>query len=70
MDLPRIFTHLAMAVSISVDIGAVTYPDCDGQLLSDNPKQFRCIVMIKENIEILFADDPNVYPMVSLLGDL
>ena len=71
MDVPRIFTQVAMVASISVDsisvdIGAVTYPDCDGQPMSDNTKQFRWIVTIKENLEILFADDPNVF----VAGDL
>ncbi|MCX5965734.1 MAG: hypothetical protein NT070_22190 [Cyanobacteria bacterium] len=27
--------------AISVDIGAVIYPDCDGQPMSDNTKQLR-----------------------------
>ena len=52
--------------SIVVDIGAVTYPDCDGQPMSDNTKQFRWIVTIKENLEMLFADDPSVF----VAGDL
>ena len=32
----------------------VIYPDCDGNPMSDNTRQFRWIVMIKENLEILF----------------
>lgn len=34
--------------------------------MSDNTKQFRWIVTIKENLEILFANDPNVF----VAGDL
>ncbi|MGB7060330.1 MAG: Uma2 family endonuclease, partial [Geitlerinemataceae cyanobacterium] len=44
----------------------IIYPDSDGQPMSDNTKQFRWIVLIKENLEILFANDPNVF----VAGDL
>ncbi|MEO1404412.1 MAG: Uma2 family endonuclease [Cyanobacteria bacterium J06635_1] len=44
----------------------VTYPDSDGQPMADNTKQFRWIVTIKENLEILYAEDPNVF----VAGDL
>ncbi len=39
----------------------VIYPDSDGKPMSDNTKQFRWIVVIKENLEWLFADAPNVF---------
>lgn len=42
------------------------YPDSDGQPMADNTKQFRWIVVIKENLELLFADNPNVF----VAGDL
>ncbi len=45
---------------------AVIYPDNDGQPMSDNTLQFSWIVKIKENLEILFADNPNVF----VAGDL
>jgi Uma2 family endonuclease len=44
----------------------VTYPDSDGQPMSDNTKQFRWIVTIKENLDAMFADDPDVF----IAGDL
>jgi Uma2 family endonuclease len=44
----------------------IIYPDSDGQPKADNTKQFRWIVIIKENLEILFASDPNVF----VAGDL
>lgn len=44
----------------------IVYPDCDGQPMSDNTLQFNWIVTIKENLEALFADDPNVF----IAGDL
>lgn len=44
----------------------VIYPDSDGQPMADNTQQFRWIVLIKENLEQLFADDPQVF----VAGDL
>ncbi|MCL1471563.1 Uma2 family endonuclease [Argonema antarcticum] len=44
----------------------IIYPDSDGQPMSDNTEQFRWIVVIKENLEILFANDTNVF----VAGDL
>jgi Uma2 family endonuclease len=44
----------------------IIYPDSDGQPMSDNTLQFSWIVKIKENLEILFANDPNVF----VAGDL
>ncbi len=46
----------------------IIYPDCDGQPMSDNTKQFRWIVTIKENLELLFVEDPNVFVAGDLLG--
>jgi Uma2 family endonuclease len=42
------------------------YPDSDGQPMADNTKQFRWIVVIKENLELLFAANPDVF----VAGDL
>ncbi|CAN2042873.1 putative restriction endonuclease domain-containing protein [Candidatus Magnetomoraceae bacterium gMMP-15] len=44
----------------------IIYPDSDGKPMSDNTKQFRWIVKIKEGLEILFADRPDVF----VAGDL
>jgi Uma2 family endonuclease len=44
----------------------VIYPDSDGQPMADNTKQFRWIVVIKENLELLFSDRPEVF----VAGDL
>lgn len=44
----------------------IIYPDSDGQPMADNTKQFRWIVVIKENLEIMFAADENVF----VAGDL
>lgn len=45
---------------------ALIYPDSDGQPMADNTKQFRWIVVIKENLELLFANNPDVF----VAGDL
>jgi Uma2 family endonuclease len=44
----------------------VQYPDSDGQPMADNTKQFRWIVTVKENLELLFADRADVF----VAGDL
>ncbi|HLO51702.1 MAG TPA: Uma2 family endonuclease [Kamptonema sp.] len=47
-------------------ISEIIYPDCDGEPMADNTKQFRWIVTIKENLEILFANNSDVF----VAGDL
>ena len=44
----------------------VIYPDDDGNPISDNTLQFRWIVTIKENIELINANNPDVL----VAGDL
>jgi Uma2 family endonuclease len=44
----------------------IIYPDSDEQPMADNTEQFELIVWIKENLELLFANDPNVF----VAGDL
>lgn len=44
----------------------VIYPDSDGQPVANNTIQFGWIVEIKQNLDWLFADDPNVF----VAGDL
>lgn len=44
----------------------IVYPDCDGQPMAENTEHFQLIVLIKENLDILFSDDPNVF----VAGDL
>jgi Uma2 family endonuclease len=51
----------------SETLSEIVYPDSDGQPMSDNTKQFRWIVLIKENLEILFANDANVFVSGDLL---
>jgi Uma2 family endonuclease len=47
-------------------VAAVIYPDSDGKPMADNTEQFQWIVTIKENLELIYADDPNVF----VAGDL
>ncbi|MEL7141593.1 MAG: Uma2 family endonuclease [Cyanobacteria bacterium J06643_4] len=44
----------------------IDYPDSDGQPMSDNTEQFKWITTIKENLELVFADNPDVF----IAGDL
>jgi Uma2 family endonuclease len=45
---------------------AIVYPDRDGRPMSDNTLQYRWIVTIEGNLELLFADRPDVF----VAGDL
>ena len=44
----------------------IDYPDSDGNPMADNTEQYRWIVIIKENLEIMYASDLNVF----IAGDL
>ncbi len=50
----------------SPDQQNIVYLDDNGEPMSDNTEQFRLIVWIKENSELLFANNPNVF----VAGDL
>ena len=52
-------------MTVSLDRQLV-YPDSDGQPMADNTQQFRWIVLLKENLECLFAQNPDVF----VAGDL
>jgi Uma2 family endonuclease len=55
-----------MSIELPPEIEAVIYPDSDGKPIADNTLQFQWIVTIKENLEVLFADQPEVF----VAGDL
>lgn len=56
-----------MVTQITPDIKKeIIYPESDGQPMADNTKQFELIVLIKKNLDLLFANDPNVF----IAGDL
>jgi Uma2 family endonuclease len=52
-------------MTISAD-RQIVYPDSDGQPMADNTLQFEWIVLLKENLECLFAAEPDVF----VAGDL
>jgi len=45
----------------------IHYPDSNGQPIAENTRQFRWIVLLKENLECLFANDPHGHPFVTTL---
>jgi Uma2 family endonuclease len=62
LTLPRIEERRPYTVAPPI----ITYPDSDGKPMADNTKQFRYIVTIKEGLEHLFKDHPQVF----VAGDL
>ncbi|MCP4110395.1 MAG: Uma2 family endonuclease [Desulfobacteraceae bacterium] len=62
----RIFEVFSAKDTKPVSEEEIIYPESDGKPMSDNTKQFRWIVKIKEGLEILFEDNPNVF----VAGDL
>ena len=44
----------------------IIYRESHGQPMADNTKQFELIVLIKNNLYLIFADNPNVF----VAGDL
>ncbi len=51
----------------SPDKSNIIYPDDNGEPMSDNTEQFRLIVWIKENLELLFANVADVFVAGNLL---
>ncbi len=60
------YTPLRELLALAPVEGEIDYPESDGNLMAENTEQFAWIVLIKENLEILFRDDPNVF----VAGDL
>ena len=44
----------------------IIYPESDGQPMANNTEQFRWIVVIEQNLEWLYADEPNVFVAADL----
>jgi Uma2 family endonuclease len=49
-----------MSTSLHFDADLL-YPESDGKPMAESTEQYRWIVMIKENLEILFANQPDVF---------
>jgi len=60
------YTPLAELLALEPVEGDLDYPESDGNLMAENTEQFAWIVLIKENLEILFRDNPLVF----VAGDL
>ncbi|OQY55935.1 MAG: hypothetical protein B6245_19080 [Desulfobacteraceae bacterium 4572_88] len=45
----------------------IFYPESDGKPMAENTRQYEWIVMIKEGLEVLFRDDPDVFVAADLL---
>jgi Uma2 family endonuclease len=55
-------------MTLSLDLTEdLLYPESDGKPMAESTEQYRWIVMIKENLEILFADQPEVFIAADLL---
>ena len=55
-----------MASVVTFPPQPIEYPDSDGEPIADNTLQFRWIVTIQGGIDVLFAQNPNVF----VAGDL
>ena len=66
LNLIPLLLALVMSQLSSLQKPEGIYPESDGKPMSDNTNQFRWIVVIQQNLEWLFADEPNVF----VAGDL
>jgi Uma2 family endonuclease len=53
-------------MSVLTQAKPIVYPDSDGQPMADNTLQFRYIVMIQGGLDLVFAEEQNVF----VAGDL
>jgi Uma2 family endonuclease len=53
-------------MSVSIPRPEIVYPDSDGRPMAENTLQFEWIVTIKEGLDAVFRDDPDVF----VAGDL
>ena len=53
-------------IQLQVEDDNCIYPDSDGKPMADNTKQFQWIVLIKTNLDRIFADKEDVF----VAGDL
>lgn len=59
MSLTNVLSPVSLPTQSSIQ--PILYPESDGKPMADNSKQFRHIVTIEGNAEILFEDNPNVF---------
>ena len=56
----------AKLITLTVNEGAIVYPDTDGEPMAENTKQYQYIVTIQGELDALFAADPNVFVAADL----
>jgi Uma2 family endonuclease len=66
MELSLMATQQPMVTQQPIPSSDVIYPESDGKPMADNTQQFRWILVIEQNLDWLFASDPNVF----VAGDL
>lgn len=66
MVQPLAPTLATATASSQAQAGTIVYPDSDGEPMAESTTHFDWIVYLKENVEALFANDPNVF----VAGDL
>jgi len=54
-------------MSVIDTVSEITYPDSDGNPMSDNTKQADAMVFLKTNLDALFEDDDDVFVAMDLL---
>ena len=72
--LPDTFFHVreklaAIMTTLTIPelLERIEYPECDGLPMSDNTEQWDWMVLIKEGLEALFVNEPNVFVAGNLL---
>ncbi|MBI1765980.1 MAG: Uma2 family endonuclease [Acidobacteria bacterium] len=56
----------AKLITLTVNEGAIVYPDTDGEPMAENTKQYQYIVTIQGELDALFAADPKVFVAADL----
>ncbi len=65
-EASRVISLVMVSQPLATTPSEIIYPESDGKPMADNTKQFRWIVQIQQNLDWLYADDPNVF----VAGDL
>jgi Uma2 family endonuclease len=63
--IPENSTTKTMSNHVS-ESAAIEYPDCDGEPIANNTLQWKWVVLIENNLEVVFRNDPQVF----VAGDL
>ena len=58
--------YSVMAMQTAATKPEIIYPETDGQPMAENTKQAEVMMTIKENLDALFADRPDVFVAIDL----